>query len=216
MKPKKLLAAILITILVVSVMTVTGYSAAQTALYVSPAGNDAAAGTMEAPLATLAGAKERAKTLSGPVTVYFRAGSYTFERTVAFTAADKADVTYKAYGDERVVFTAGTPYTGFEETAVNGVRAFRKNVGHADFNVLFGAERALTRPRLPETGCFTVKAVSAADVEDPQENKIFYGYRGMYVNQSDVPALRNQAAFLTFRPVAFCFIFNRISHLPAL
>ena len=196
MRTKKLLAAILITILVGSVMNVTGYSAARTVLYVSPAGDDAAAGTMEAPLATLAGAKERAKTLSGPVTVYFRGGDYTLTETAAFTAADKADVTYKAYGDERVVFTAGTPYTGFEETTVNGVRAFRKNVGAADFNVLFGADRALTRPRLPETGYFTVRSVSDADVDDLKENKIFYAYRGMYVNQGDVPAFRNRTDVL--------------------
>ena len=165
--------------------------AADAALYVAPNGNDKAAGTRDAPLATLAGAKERAKTLKGAVTVYFREGSYTLDKTVTFGADDKTDVVYKAYGDERVVFTAGTPITGFTEDTVNGVRAFKKNVKNADFNVLFSAERALERPRYPETGYLRVTERKDEDVDDLTENSMFYACRGLYANAQEVPQFKN-------------------------
>lgn len=195
MKEKKLISLVLITILAVSIMSINAFASEQT-LFVAPGGSDTAAGTLDAPLLTLSGAKERAKTLTGPVTVYFREGSYTIGETVRFDETDKSDVTYKAYNGERVVFTAGTPYTGFEEATVNGVRAFRKDVGNADFNVLFSADRALSRPRYPETGYLTVKDVSDADVDNLKEDKIFYAYRGMYVNPKEVPVFRNQTDVL--------------------
>ncbi len=194
MKVKKYVSLLLIMILAVSMMNVTGFAETENVLYVAPGGSDSAAGTSDAPLATLAGAKEMAKDLESPVTVYFRAGSYTFDSTVAFTADDKADVTYAAYPGEAVTFTAGTPYTGFVESTVNGVRAFKKDVGDADFNVLFSAERALTRPRYPEEGYLTVKSVSDKDIVNPeQEEAVHHGYTAMTANPKDLPALKYPA-----------------------
>ena len=191
---KKRFSLFLITVLAVSMMNVTGFAKTENMLYVAPDGSDSAAGTSAAPLATFEGAKEKAKGLAGPVTVYFRAGSYTFDGTVAFTADDKADVTYAAYPGEAVTFTAGTPYTGFEESTVNGVRAFRKDVGDADFNVLFSAERALPRPRYPEEGYLSVKSVSDKDVVNPeQEEDVHRGYTAMTANAKDLPALKYPA-----------------------
>ena len=197
MNHKKLISLFLILIMVVSMMSVTGFAETENALYVSPNGSDAAAGTIDAPLATLAGAKEKAKSLSGAVTVYFREGSYTFDSTVAFTSADKADVTYQAYPGEAVTFTAGTPYTGFEESTVNGVRAFKKNVSDADFNVLFSAERALTRPRYPENGYLLVKSVDDADILNPEVTENFHhAFAAMTVEPKEVPAFKNSGDVL--------------------
>ena len=173
-----------------TVMGLRAFAAEQT-LYVSPDGSDDAAGTIDAPLRTLAGAKEKAKSLDGDVTVYFREGSYTLSETVAFGADDKTDAVYKAYEDERVTFTAGAPITGFTEDEVNGVRAFRKDVGDADFNVLFSAEQALTRPVYPESGYLRVKERRDEDVDDLTASTSFFACRGFYANDGDVPFFKN-------------------------
>ena len=191
---KKRFSLFLITVLAVSMMNVTGFAKTVNTLYVAPGGSDGAAGTLDAPLASLAGAKEKAKGLTGPLTVYFRAGSYSFDGTVAFTAEDKADVTYAAYPGEAVTFTAGTPYTGFAEGTVNGVRAFKKDVGDVDFNVLFSAERALTRPRWPEEGYLTVKSASDKDIVNPEQDEgVHHGYTAMTANAKDLPAMKYPA-----------------------
>ena len=107
-------------------------------IFVSLSGSDSAEGTIDSPLATVNAAKEKAKKLSGSVTVYFREGTYTIDNTVKFDKSDKSDVTYKAYNNESVTFTSGKPYTGFQECTVNGVRAFKKYVGKdKKFNILF-------------------------------------------------------------------------------
>ncbi len=88
---------------------------AQTLLYVSPQGNDAWSGGLEAPnaagtdgpLATLAGAKVavRAAKAQGAVTVMLREGEYFVSETLSLGPEDcgtkEAPVTYAAYPDEK-------------------------------------------------------------------------------------------------------------------
>ena len=81
-------------------------------LYVAPNGNDGAAGTATAPLATLAGAREKVKALrasgvTSEINVIFAGGTYYFNNTVVFDKDDSqsAKVTYKAADGEEVVFT---------------------------------------------------------------------------------------------------------------
>ncbi len=168
-------------------------------IFVSPNGDDGAAGTKNAPLATIGAAKEKAKSLSGAVTVYFREGTYTFNDTVEFNSADKADVTYKAYNGEKAVFTAGTAYTGFEECTVNGVRAFKKNVGKsANISTLFNEKTTLKVTRYPEKGYLYPTAVDEKYCLNPElagtDNGIFLSYSAMTVNPDDLPQLKNPDA----------------------
>ena len=88
--------------------------AAEVTLYVAPSGSDEAAGTQQAPLATLDAAKTRvrqAKEKGDAVTVVFAAGTYFFSGPVAFSAEDSgteaAGVTYKAADGAEVRFTGG-------------------------------------------------------------------------------------------------------------
>ena len=81
-------------------------------LYVAPNGDDGAAGTATAPLATLAGAREKIKALrasgvTSEINVIFAGGTYYFNNTVVFDKDDSqsAKVTYKAADGEEVVFT---------------------------------------------------------------------------------------------------------------
>ncbi len=164
------------------------------AIYVSPDGDDRADGSMSSPLASLPAAKERAKE-TGAQRVWFREGSYTFTDTVEFNAQDQHGVTYAAYPGETVTFTAGTPYTGFENCTVNGVRALKKAVGRqADFNILFNAETTLPRTRYPESGYLLIRNADDRYCINPdlQVDANFHkGYTALIADKKDIPAMRN-------------------------
>ena len=57
------------------------YAEDKNMIFVSPSGNDNSSGTIDAPLATLSAAKEKAKNFDGALTVYFREGTYTINDT---------------------------------------------------------------------------------------------------------------------------------------
>lgn len=165
-------------------------------IFVSADGSDSASGTIDSPLATIGAAKEMAKSKSGEVTVYFREGIYTFDSTVNFRSDDKANTVYKAYNGEKVVFTAGTPYTGFEECTVNGVKAFKKNVGKdADISTLFNEKTTLKVTRYPEKGYLYPKGVKDSyctnTKEQIKEGGSFLEYVAMDVNPNDLPEMKN-------------------------
>ena len=89
---------------------------AETTLYVSPGGRDDNAGTRDAPLATLLGARDRVRGLSGrqrqdPVTVLFAEGTYTFESPVEFGKGDSGSaegpIVYRASPGATVRFSGG-------------------------------------------------------------------------------------------------------------
>ena len=83
--------------------------------YVSPHGSDAAAGTFEAPFATIGKAKQAVRQLketkSGDILVLLRGGRYEFSATVVFGLEDSGSktrsITYAAYPDERPILSAG-------------------------------------------------------------------------------------------------------------
>ena len=162
-------------------------------IYVSPDGNDSADGSIGSPLATLSAAKEAAKAMNGSVTVYLRGGNYTINEALNFTSADKSGITFRSFDGETAVLTSGTPYTGFEECSVNGVKAFRKNIGKgADFNVLFSEKEKLRRPVYPEKGYLYVRSVSEKDIINPEMTENFHkSFTAMTVNPSDIGSFRN-------------------------
>ena len=168
-------------------------AAGENKIYVSLSGSDSADGTITKPFATINAAKEKAKKLSGSVTVYFREGTYTIDNTVKFDKSDKSNVTYKAYNNERVTLTSGKPYTGFQECTVNGVRAFKKYVGKdKKFNILFNEKTTLKKTRYPESGYLYVKSVNNSDaLKNESGAEILTGYKGMVVNAKGFDEFRN-------------------------
>lgn len=191
---KKFISVFLSLAIIFSVAGFTAYAEDKNMIFVSPNGNDNSSGTIDAPLATLSAAKEKAKTLDGAVTVCFREGTYTIDDTVNFDKSDKSDVVYKAYNNENVMFTSGSPYTGFEECTVNGVRAFKKDIGKgADFNILFTEQTTLSRTRYPESGYLYVNDVSDDDIM-PGDNKTdpyHAGFLGMYIDKNKFCDFKN-------------------------
>ena len=100
-------------ILAAGVFLVAGHEPLK--LYVSPNGKDTNPGTFEAPLRTLAGARDRVREVlrnrRAPVTVLFAPGIYTFDAPVSFGPADsgtaESPVLYRASEQDGVVFSAG-------------------------------------------------------------------------------------------------------------
>jgi hypothetical protein len=142
-------------------------------LFVSPSGNDAWSGTLahlnaagtDGPLATLAGARDRMRSLKAggrrDYTVLLRGGTYALDRTVVFgledAAPDGRTVTYAAYPGERPVLSGGVRIAGWRPLAdapsALPARA-RGKVWVADlppglglFRALFDGERLLPRAR---------------------------------------------------------------------
>ncbi|MBW8889654.1 MAG: right-handed parallel beta-helix repeat-containing protein [Fibrobacteres bacterium] len=82
-------------------------------IHVSPTGNDAAAGTSDAPLATLAAARDKADLAkaAGPVTIYLHAGTYYLSAPLLLGPANSgnasAAITYAAFGNDKPVISGG-------------------------------------------------------------------------------------------------------------
>ncbi|MBR5427812.1 MAG: right-handed parallel beta-helix repeat-containing protein [Clostridia bacterium] len=173
MKKLKLLGILLSVLLAAGVCSpavfAVGEKTGSTAIYVSPFGDDTASGAKEAPLATLAGAKEKAKTISGEgeVIVYFAEGSYYIDETVSFDSSDRQNVTYTAAKGAKVVFSGAYPVTGFKTEKVNGVRVFTKDLQKGDplleAKSLFRDGERLRTPRFPAEGYLEVGSVNTDD-----------------------------------------------------
>ena len=103
--------------------TLVAIGRAETSLYVATRGSDAAAGTLAAPFATLAHARDEIRLrkdngqLSGPVTVFVRGGLYELTETLKFDQRDSgtpgAPVVYRAYPGENPVITVAGAISGF-------------------------------------------------------------------------------------------------------
>lgn len=75
---------------------------AQSELFIANNGNDTNAGTINEPLATLIGARNKARA-TGARTIWIRGGRYNFNETCNLGAQDSG-VTYSNYNDELVIF----------------------------------------------------------------------------------------------------------------
>lgn len=107
-------AAILLSLLL------CGTAANGEIIYVVPNGDDSNPGTIDKPLATLAGARDKVRTAledESDVTVYFRGGRYYFNETVVIGLRDSGSahqgITYRAYPGETPVFTSEVHVTGW-------------------------------------------------------------------------------------------------------
>lgn len=142
-------------------------------LIVSLSGDDNAEGTLEAPLKSLKGAKEKVKTLNVPenekITVWFREGTYEIFETVSFDSTDKSNVLYRSYPNEKVEFTGSKEVKGnWEKTKINNVEAFVTDMPvESDddyFRSMFKDGKRLSRPNYPKTDVFKV-------AKEPEDNE---------------------------------------------
>ena len=150
----------LLSLLFFSLAALGADTPATTTFYVSPGGNDAAAGSLDAPFATITRAQAAVREtvaagLTQPVCVELREGVYSLSDVLEFGAEDGGteafSVCYRAYGDEQVSISGGRAVTGWKKArdnqwnavipeAANGAWAFRQ---------LFRDGERLPRGRFP-------------------------------------------------------------------
>jgi len=99
-------------------------------IYVAPNGDDGSPGTIEQPLRSFKGARNKVRTLidgSGDITVYFREGTYVFDTMVVLGPADSGSanqkITYAAYPGETPVFSSLVKVTGWRPYDGNIIQA---------------------------------------------------------------------------------------------
>lgn len=167
-------------------------------IVVSPDGDDANEGSLENPLKTLEAAKEKAKSAEtdGQITVWFREGTYVLENTVDFTAADKDNVLYRSYPDEKVEFSGAKEISGFSESTLNGVKVFVTDVqldSEDDyFRSLFNGEKRLKRPEYPKEGTFKIKDPKLDEAVAPEIDPNFFTHSAVfYAHTQDVLDFEN-------------------------
>ena len=169
-------------------MATAAAAAGEVVLYVSPDGDDAAAGSREAPLATPAGARDAIRALRkrralppGGVKVRFRGGRYALAEPLVLGRADSgtadAPIVYEAAG-ERPVLSGGRRITGWRRARGNLWAADLPAVkaGRWHFRQLFADGRRLTRARTPNDGHFLTAGALSKFAE--QARKRWGGYRG--------------------------------------
>ena len=199
MKIKNVLCLVLSALTAVSVFSFAASAAdngaadgAELIYYVSPSGSDDAAGTEQAPFATLEKARDtiRASRADGQhATVILRGGSYARSETFRLSAED-GDVTYRAYDGETPIisglelldpsrFTAprdGDPLVARikSEEARGAVLTYDLSDVRADYigqAFFFGTERGL-KARYPNSGYILGMRGSAND--DAPNGKTYY------------------------------------------
>jgi len=132
-------------------------------LHVAPDGDDAAAGTADAPLASLHGARDRIREIKltdppEPVTVVIADGRYRLRRPFTLTPEDSgteaAPVVYEAAEGARPVFSGGTRIVGWQEAEGGLWTARVAGVAEGDryFRQLFVNGERRQRARIPNRG----------------------------------------------------------------
>lgn len=124
-------------------------------VYVSPSGNDRAAGGPDNPLQTLAAAQAKVRELprTAPITVRLAPGVYRPADTLVFTAADsgseKAPITWEGAGWKQTVVSGGRPVTGWHPSEADP-RVWQASVpAGTEFHQLWVNGRRATRARTP-------------------------------------------------------------------
>jgi hypothetical protein len=164
--------------------------------YVSPAGNDQWSGRLpepdkaggDGPYATLGRAVAAVRSRADRATaaaVVLRGGNFFFEEPFILRPEDSgtvfAPVTYRAYSGELLVISAGARLTNWEDTHVNGRRAWVCNAPHWPFHQLWINGQRRLRPRLPKQGVYRVKSASPAE-------SFYRGQKEFYADTDQVHA----------------------------
>jgi len=155
-------------------------------LYVAPSGDDGADGTIDSPLKTVVGARDKVRAIKGAgglpdrgIDVYFREGSYTLSATVEFAAQDSGEVgkpiTYRNYPGETARINGayvleGSQFGAITDTAVKN----RLQTQDAKNNVL---EFDLTK-----LGSDVLTQIGTIEREHPSVRPFGYDGDGQYKN----------------------------------
>jgi len=162
------------------------------AFWVATSGDDRAAGTADAPFATIARARDAARAVRGPRDVVVRAGTYSLAAPLVLAPEDSG-LTIRAAPGERVVLSGGMRVGPLRETKLNGRRAWTASVPRgAWFRELFVSGERRPRTRLPASGYF--RPTELPDVTETsfgKESKWLEGQRRFRFAPGDLKAWTN-------------------------
>ncbi|MDG6101394.1 RICIN domain-containing protein [Dactylosporangium aurantiacum] len=173
--------------------------ATQATLYVAPTGDDAAAGTISAPLRTLQRARDVVRTMNanmtGDIIVYLRGGTYPVSSTVEFGPGDSGTngnrVVYAAYQNETPVLDAGVPVTGWTQHSGNIWKAPLDRSTKLRALYVNGKRAFMASKTINSAGCYGTYTVTAGQAAWAWESGSQCD--GAKYSLSDLPAVsRNQ------------------------
>lgn len=141
-------------------------------------------------------AVEKIKTMGGSeITVWLHEGTYNISGTINLAAVKNAS--FRAYPKEKVCITAVKEIGGWEETTVNGVKAWSADIAEGEaFNSLFRGDEKLSLTRYPESGYLLTgeadRSVALFTDETTPWVGYSYGDTAFYTNDDlELKSLRN-------------------------
>ena len=178
--------------------TGTAAAATQATFYVAPDGNDAAAGTKEAPFKTITQAQKAVRAINGSMTgdieVILREGTYALPATINFTEADGGKdghyVRYKAYEGEKPLITGGMGITGWT------IHDEAKNIWKAEgvdgrFRQLYVNNRKAVRACFPNVIAADEKGLGGYDHDFVRLTKVDSSGRAFDVSADYIKNIKN-------------------------
>lgn len=131
---------------------------------------------------------EKAISLGGEeCTIWLHEGTYNISGTVELDGVKNLSV--KAFPNEKASVTAVKEISGWSETTVNGVKAWKTAADKNDkFTTLFKGDQKLSVTRYPESGYFLVKEADSSKALFTKENTPWDYTRGdtAFYSKSDI------------------------------
>jgi hypothetical protein len=179
-------------VVVMAIVAMSGGAVAGQALFVSPQGDDANAGTLESPLRTLVRARdavrERNERMMQDVHVYLRGGRYELEETLVLDGRDGGRnghrIVYGAYQGEAVSISGGRRIEGWRREEDGSCSAAAAAPG---FRQLYVNGRRGVRARWPGAGEFL--RVVRWEVENDRQDARERVFRHVEVRAEDAARL---------------------------
>ena len=189
-------------------------AAEQADCYIATNGNDAWSGKLDAPnaaktdgpvatpqqaLKLVAELRAREPERQRPIVVAVRGGTYCLDKPIivepAQSGTEKSPLVFKAYGDERPVFSGGRRIDGWKvENGRWHVDLAEVKAGTWDFTQLFVGDQRRFRPQLPKQGYYKVAKRLPPTEENAKKGFDQFQYAGDdiradWANLSDVEVL---------------------------
>ncbi|MFM7399084.1 MAG: right-handed parallel beta-helix repeat-containing protein [Verrucomicrobiota bacterium] len=167
-------------------------------LRVSPKGDDRAAGTADAPLASLEGARlavrRLPRPLAGPVDVVFAEGTYRITQAAVFDGADSGEagkrVTYRAAPGAQVVISGGCELPPFEPGR-DGRWTLHAPREAGVFEQLWIGDRRATRARASNPGTRFIRSLESEKALPPGSAEAGFTEQALRVSPEELKAFRD-------------------------
>jgi hypothetical protein len=166
--------------------------------YLSPTGNDANPGTIDKPLATLNGARDKVREyrksnqVNGPLEIIALEGEYFLLQPLSLSATDggtkDSPLIFKSEEGKKVIFSGGSQITGFKKVNDKLWRAFVPQVAYYDsyFEQLYVNGKRAIRAKSPNDGFYRVRNVIETVLEKGEGRSPELAVQKVGLDSSDI------------------------------